>query len=299
MKQPVLLLLIAISTVHAKVLIFTYAFNRPDFIEIQHITFEHLLEDEYEFVVFSDASNANNAHAIKNTCERLGIKHVRIPQEIHSKPYLERWPGENHQAPAIRNVNAVMYSLHNCGFKHDDILVLFDSDLFLVKKLSIRKLMYEHDIAAAQLTNKHVQYLWHGLCCLNLKKLPNINTLSLNCGRVNNKPIDAGGHSYYYLRDNPAVPVLYFNYFHVNHFRCQSCTQKEMAICTHNTELLKSKDFDNPLIEFLQNAHNVDFYHNASFLHYRGGTNWNGMNTQYHNRKTTAFKKFINAAIAS
>ena len=125
----------SIMITYPKVLIFTYAYNRPDFIELQHKTLKNFVEDDYEFVVFSDARSANNVNAIKSTCDRIGIKHVRIPQDIHSKPYLQRWPGENYQAPAVRNVNAVMYSLNTIGFDHDDILVLLDSNVFYLKKI--------------------------------------------------------------------------------------------------------------------------------------------------------------------
>jgi len=282
-----------------KVLIFTYAFNRPDFIEVQHNTLEALLEDEYELVVFSDAKSKGNAQSIKDTCERLGIKHIPIPQDIHKRAYLERWPGERLDAPAVRNVNAVMYSLYNYGFDHDDILVLFDSDLFLIKPLSFRKILQDYDIAAMQIGNGYVTYLWHGLCCLNMKTLPNIRTLNFNCGKIDGKPIDAGGHSYFYLRDNPDIKVHFFNYFHTVHFRCPSCATNDSLICNHNLDLLQSKGFDNIMIDFLQNAHNVECFHDASFLHYRGGTNWNHRTAGYHQRKTAAFKKLIAHALST
>ena len=46
------------TSLHAKVLIYTYAYNRPDFIEIQHKTFQKFLKDDYEFVVFDDGDSA-------------------------------------------------------------------------------------------------------------------------------------------------------------------------------------------------------------------------------------------------
>ena len=43
-----------------KVLIFTFAYNHPDFIELQHQLFQKFLKDEYEFVVFDDSKKQNN-----------------------------------------------------------------------------------------------------------------------------------------------------------------------------------------------------------------------------------------------
>ena len=39
----------------SKVLIITHAYNRPEFIPLQDITFKKFLKDDYEFVVFNDA----------------------------------------------------------------------------------------------------------------------------------------------------------------------------------------------------------------------------------------------------
>ena len=108
MKKIIALMLFTSLNIYAHVLIFTHAYNRPDFIEIQHKIFQAFLEDDYEFVVFSDAPDENMARQIKQMCDKYNIECIRIPPEIHTRPYLPRWPGENNHAPAVRNVNAVM-----------------------------------------------------------------------------------------------------------------------------------------------------------------------------------------------
>src|SRR5271156_2071886 len=77
---------------HAKILIFTYAFNRPEFIEFQHKTFQKFLKDEYEFIIFSDAKTDSQHKEIESVCFKYDLKCIRIPQEIHDRPYLERTP---------------------------------------------------------------------------------------------------------------------------------------------------------------------------------------------------------------
>ena len=194
----VLFLFLSFS-LQAKVLIFTYAFNRPDFIEYQYKTFNHFICDEYEFVVFNDANNNDMAHRIEEMCRKYSIKHVRIPQYIHDKPYLFRLPRESYHAPAVRNANVVMYSLDIMGFNHDDILVLLDSDIFITKPVSFRNLLSDCDIFGLPQSKKDehlVEYLWIGFCCLNMKNLPNIHTLNFNCGEVAGLRVDAGGYTY-------------------------------------------------------------------------------------------------------
>lgn len=291
------LFLFIFSSLDSKVLIFTHVYNRPDFIELQYLTFKKFLEDEYEFIVFSDACNQHMMYAIKNTCKRLNIKHIPIPQHIHKIPYLKRWPKEKFNAPAVRNVNAVMYSLNTLGFEHDDILVLLDSDVFFLKKISIKELLKDHDIVGMRLGNGFITYLWHGLIFLNMKTLPDIKTLDFNCGRVNDKPVDAGGHSYYYLNEHPELVIKYVDYIHTGQLFCKTCKKTNSALCNHNTNSLKEKGFDDALIKLIQSAPNIEFFHQNSIIHYRGGTNWDNKSQRYHQNKIDALSHYIDHII--
>jgi hypothetical protein len=283
----------------AKVLIITHSYNRPDFIEMQDKTFKKFLTDDYDFVVFNDARDQNMAKQINDMCIQCNIRCIRIPQGIHDQPYLPRLPDEDYHHPTVRNVNVVQYSLNLIGFDHDDIVVLLDSDLFLVKKLSVREFLKDFDIGGMQLSNGHVDYLWHGLAFLDMRTLPNKRSLNFNCGRVRGRPIDAGGHSYYYLKDNPSLKVSYVNYHYSRSLYCSSCRETEESICLHNTNELKELGFDDHQIRFLQTVSNIEFFHNNSFMHYRGGTNWTNHSKKYHQHKTAALHTYMNAILNS
>lgn len=281
-----------------KVLIFTYAFNRPSFIEIQHKTFQLFVKDEYEFVVFNDANNEMMAQTIEQVCQQLGIRHVRIPQSIHDEPYLPRLSRESWHAPAVRNANVVMYSLNNVGFDHDDILVLLDSDIFAVKPVSFRELMRECDILGlpqARTKNDSISYLWIGFCCLNMKHLPNIRTLNFNCGEIDGSPVDAGGYSHYYLKNNPSVRKKWVSHLYSKDFACDDCRQGAGGLCKHNSESLRSygKDMQQYHIDFIQHADDIEFFEDLTFVHYRSGSNWNNKSPLYIQHKTKAFHIFI------
>jgi glycosyltransferase involved in cell wall biosynthesis len=293
-KKYVLLSLLALfSSVQAQVLVFAYAYNRPDFIEIQHRTLQKFFLDDYELVVFNDARDHNLKEQIEAICAKLAIRCIRIPQEIHDQPYLPRLPVEGNHDPAVRNCNVVQYSLNTLGFDHDDIIILLDSDLFLVKPFSVREFLHNYDLGGFKPFWTEVEYLWIGLVFLDMRTLPNKRTLTFNCWRADGHSVDAGGQSYYYLKNNPGIRPHYINHYYSEDWHCDSCVQTNQPLCTHNTQALTSARFDNNHIRFLQTANRVEFYHNSTFLHYRSGSNWDHKSASYHNMKTQALTTYI------
>ena len=281
----------------SKVLILTFAHNKPDFIEIQHLTFNKFLTDDYEFVVFNDANESNIKRDIEAICCKYDIKCIPIPQEIHTYSYLPHEPGESLNHPTVRNVTVVQYALDTLGFAHNDILVLLDSDLFLTKQFSFRQFLKGYDLGGMCLGNGNVTYLWHGLAILDMSKLPDKETLTFNCGRVNNIPIDAGGHSYYFISKHPELKIHWIeNYSHSSHFYCQKCKITNINndfVCKHNDDIIKQRGFNDNDIQLLKTAPNIEIYQNFTFVHYRAGTNWENRPCDYHKVKMAALKAYI------
>lgn len=277
----------------AEVLIFSYAYNRPDFIEIQYKTLQKFFLDDYRLIVFNDAPGEDMAQKIFNVCAHYNIQCIRIPQEIHTQPYLPRLPRENCQHPTCRNCNVVQYSLNNVGFDHDDIVMLLDSDMFLIKPFSVREFLNGYDLGGFKPFWAEFEYLWIGLVFLDMKTLPNKRTLTFNCGEIDGIPVDAGGHSHFYLKNNPEANLHVLDHFYSEDLHCASCKHTDQPVCTHNTEMLRSVGLDTDFIDFIQAANRVEFYHHASFLHYRSGTNWNHQSAHYHQMKTDALNRYI------
>jgi len=287
---------------YAKVLIFTYAYNRPDFVEIQHKTFQKFVEDEYEFVVFNDAVDSSIYNQIHAVCARCGIRCIDIPQTIHNQPYLPREPEESYHAPAVRNANVVQYSLNTLGFAHDDTVMLIDGDMFLVKKFNISQYMASYDLAGLKCVNQDVDYIWIGLAFLNMATMPNKTTINFNCGRVGRVGVDAGGHTHDYLVSNPQARVRYFDNCYINCYGGHTITSRyhNMQDKPYNTKLLRRLGFDPIAIELIEaGAHRIEFLLENKFFHYRSGTNWNGQSSKYHEAKTKLFTRFIEKTLAA
>jgi hypothetical protein len=282
-----------------KVLIISHHHNRPDFIEIQYKTFKKFMIDEYEFIVFNDARNHQMHEQIKETCDCYDIECIDIPQEIHSRPYLQRQAHDDYNHYSARAANVLQYSLDVRGFDHNDIVMVIDSDMFLIEKFSAIHHLNAHDLAGVSHSRKNgsqkIDYIWNGLLFFNMATLPNKRTLNFNCGWVEGILTDTGGYTYYYFQQNPHVrfkPIEGFVY--LKNFWCKECFHNAQAtVCPHNKS--KMHNFSDALIDLaIQDRHSIMeiFLHNT-FLHYRAGGNWDNQTPEYHQKKTQLLNTFI------
>lgn len=266
---------------YSNILLMTHAYNRPDFIEIQDKTFKKFLKDDYEFVVFNDAPGEPMARAIESTCQSLGLRCIRIPQSIHTKPYLPKGPGEDGNHSCKRCAHVVQYSLDILGVDHDDLVAIIDSDMFLIKPFSIRHYMQDIQLAGVPQSRDNgvsrVEYFWNGLVFFDMPALPDKKSINFNCGRVEGIGTDVGGYTFYYLQNHP-------------HLRRKNID----GLYTHDIKELKNVFFTQEMIWLIdQSPDNIEFFVHGTFLHYRGGTNWNGKSPEYHQQKTNILQNFI------
>lgn len=290
----------------ADVLIFTYAYNRPDFIEQQHRTFQKFLQDDYTFVVFNDARDSSMADQIEAECDRFGIQCVRIPQEIHDRPYLHREPGVPYHNPNVRHVNCIQYSLNEMGFDHDGILILIDSDMFLTRPINMAQVMKDHDIISHMKGTKdrsgnECVYLWPGLCFLHMGRLPNKKDINFNCGIINGGSFDSGGYTYLYLKNNPSIrseqipKICSYHVFCPDRFApAHMLRQMPNVPEAQKPDKYRQMGFNDKEIKFLlQKPDSIEFYFDNHFLHYRAGTNYDGQPGSYEYCKTQIINQFI------
>ena len=303
MYRVVLFILIYSQICYSKVLIFTYAYNRPDFIETQYKTFKKFLLDEYEFIVFNDAIKVDMIKKINTMCKKYNIRCVRIPQAIHNMPYLDKSPKNHNLARfhfcSVRNCNVVQYSLDILGVDHDDIVALFDSDIFLIKEFSISQFLHNHKLAGPMVPCsqtfwphdcakfhpdiKPFEYIWIGLVFLDMSQITNKTAINFNCGFVhNNIKVDAGGYTYYLFKSSGVTPKN-ISRISLGTLLCDACKgiSNPQSSCTHNTDTLKEIGLTDRTIQLAQampllNAKEgryIEFLLYGTLIHYRGGTN--------------------------
>lgn len=264
-----------ITAITDKILIITHAFNRPDFIKYQAKTFKAFLQDRYQFVVFNDAQDPAMSLQIQETCKKLKILCVDIPQQIH----------HNVNMYSKRVSNAIEYSLKKAGFDHDGIVFIIDSDMFLIKTLNIKNFLGDYEIYGNHQCRENIVYPWNGLLFMNMATLPNKRTMSFCCSPINGISLDTGGHLYYYLTNNPSIRVKFYGDTQINQM-------------PKNYTELQQLGFDDITCNFIINSdpndtHCMQFHADDHFLHYRAGGNWMHKDPDYHAKKSAYLFKYL------
>lgn len=262
-----------------KILIITHAFNRPDFIEYQAKTFKKFLRDEYEFMVFNDAKDDAISYEIKKICDQLNIVCIDIPQSIQ----------KNVQWASKRTSNSIEYSLHHTGFNHDGIVLIIDSDMFLIKPLNIKEFLEDHDLYGNRQCNGEIFYLWNGLLVMNMATLPNKRTMSFCPRPIQGKSLDTGGHLYYYLTKNPSIRLKIYGDTHINALPKDYAALKDLGFDDLTSNFIINSDHDD--------THCMQFHADNHFLHYRAGGNWMHKDNEYHAKKSAYLFAYLDAIV--
>lgn len=273
------------QAIESKILIITHAYNRPDFIALQDVTFKTFLKDDYEFVVFNDARDQALRKEIFKVCKALNLRCIAIPQEIHDRPYLKRLPHEDFNHSCCRCANVVQYSLNELGFFHDDIVAIVDSDLFLIKPFSIRKYLEGYALAGLNQQREHVNYLWNGLVFFDMPNLPDKQTIDFNCGAVEGVSIDVGGHTYHYLKKHKDVKVRYINEYYPHKLNKEPIEKLSDFGITEKTMKFVTVGFDRSALLL-----------DSTFFHYQSAA-WDNRGPKYHNEKTAMLQECIKQAL--
>ena len=322
-----LIFIIATFSSSAKILLITHSFNRPDFIPIQNKTFKKFLLDDFELVVFNDASDDNISNKIEDACSQEGLRCIRIPQELHAVPY-KNFPGQLPQGTSARHMIGIEYSLELIGYDFDGIVVLIDSDMFLIRPFSIEKYMGDAHIASfIRNTERSFDFFWPGLTFIRMNKIPNKKELIFDGGYINGRPLDTGGFSLLYINKYKhmltikPIDILYgYKLFcpyirvpqHLSNYSPPSNANNHLPIydrvvadfnliankslCGQDQQatILSEAGFsENEKNFLLQKPDTIDFFLNKTFLHYQMASNWIGMKESYFQEKNKTFFNFI------
>ena len=276
------------DNLNAKVLILTHAYNRPEFIPLQHDTFKKFLKDDYEFIVFNDAPTSRLFYQIHLTCLRLGVKSITVPQKIHSLPYLPRLDGRG--GPSAECADTIQYMLDTLGFDHSGIVVIIDSDMFLIREFCVEDFLSQYEIAChPQYRNGNhgiVTYLLPNLMFFNMEQLPEKRSFNVNLATVDGVMLDTGGFTHYYLTANPDLKW----------FKTDCVTRPFDEYSSHLDPRIIQYFKSNPRLHSLmvEMKYDYEFYVDYAFLHFRAGSNWYQMDASKMNDKTRLLLEAMN-----
>lgn len=294
---------------HAKILIMTSAYNRPDFIRLQAKSFEKFMLDDYEFVVFNDAADSNFERQIQEVCDDTGTRCIRVPQaEVH-KNYMEGiayfgeafnfLPGRPYRVN-FREGAVIQFAFEKIGFDHNDIVVQIDSDIFLMRPLSIRTFMDDNAVYAYWWTVNGNRYPQPEMFMLNIPKLPNVRAMNFHSGFIGTQWVDLIGFSHFYMQCNPTLKKRTQQRDFVKYLA--RLTDQEILDKGYRPLDLK---FIREYIE-LMNKHGISLQDDLTqifdlcFLNYCHGSNWHGGNTAiYTELKTEWLRCYLEDAIST
>lgn len=249
--------------------IFTFAFNRPDILELQYNTFKKHCKNDFEFIVIHDSRNYEYVNEFANICQRNNIKYFH-----HSSPFGKQ-SSEYHGA-------ALQWTYDNIvsNYYPDDIIAFFDHDLFLVDDIDIFEYMQDCDILALyQEKEKGVTYAWSGFCVFKNRSLIGKDFDFLpkypeELPEEIRQPLDTGGGTYKLFADE--------------------------SIVTKNCKLERIRDYngfklmDNPITL----GFDCEFMCDNKFLHYRNASNWHTCYNVVDSEKTDMLFKIFNNVTA-
>lgn len=254
--------------------IFTFAAHRPDFIGLQLHSFRKYLRDDFEFVVFNNARFDNRGasyEAVRQACEREGVRSIDIEKD---SAVLDKCQSTESSCTIFDGLGQYFNANVACAYplcwawehvisKEQQPIAVFDSDLFMVQPISLLEALRGYDICGIPQHRPSpdggvIKYLWNAFFMVNLPSIPEPKNLNWYCGQVHGVPVDVGGQTSQYLNAHPEVRV---------------------------SELLSHHSL----------AENIDEFYvgGSTLLHYRSGSNWNNMTSDYHQEKTKWLKRRI------
>lgn len=299
-----LLYLMLASQLLPKIRLFTFHYNHPDFLEIQYRLLQKFLieKDDFELIVFSDATDQLMKMRIEETCTRLHVQCVNFPQKLHND--FDNYPPDILKRMAetkmdcsngsIRHSQLVQFALTHFGYQHNDIIGIMEGDVFLVKNFSIRQTLRDFDIVGGMQTDrigKNLKYIWIGLAFFKLNTLPKKEMFNFNISWIDNAFLDAGGNTYNYLKNNPTVTTKMHKGIQVK----ELANLEKATLIPLNLSLAELEFLHNMKKYYQSNKEYfppVEYYMNNCFIHY----GWSRLTNSSH-PKSKVFKEFFDALL--
>jgi hypothetical protein len=247
--------------------ILTAVVNNPIFIEIQFYTLQKYFKGDYEFIVFNDAKDfpdftnggdINLKSQIKETCRRLNIECIDIPNLGH----------QHIKDPSTRTADSMNYILHYQK-EHPDQYLVIDSDMFLIDDFDISKYSsYSCALLHQSRLDNKIHYCWNGIYYFDTTRMKQMELLNWDCS----PHCDTGGMMQEWLGKQRLENGEYSDdiYF-MKHLSSGRWTLRDLPVSLQeNTKLVDFLKTD-PRNEKEQVF--CELYDNV-FLHYRCGGNW-------------------------
>jgi len=220
-----------------KVKIFTLVDQRPDFIELQYKSLKkYIKDDDWEYIVLNNAIRSYDKvrkgtppevgernKLIENICESLDIQNIQI--ELEGKFQVTNGNTNFQHQTYIDGVTATSYALNWAWDKYlseiydDCIVIIIDSDMFLINDINFNTLMDGYNIAFIPQyrgSNQEVFYPWNGIVVAKPNEIINAKEVDWDLGTILGHKTDIGGYSHHYLEKyKDQLSILYLEFWNI------------------------------------------------------------------------------------
>jgi hypothetical protein len=245
--------------------IYTIADKSPQFIGWQVKSFKDHLKDDYEFIVMNNSSSLDLDEAIQGECLAAGVKWINVENKDFSHPCFAC------SAPVQEIIDKYISQDREC------ISAIIDSDLFLMRSFSFEGCLGNYDIAglsqARDAGTEIIEYIWNAFMIIS-PTAPNITKLKMWPGTLNHAHSDVGACSYFY-----------FLYNDVKWKKLPST-----GIITEHPQVMEL------IPERVRNEYDLSYQMEVlegSWIHLRGGSNWNYQPKELYDNKQNFIKKLV------
>ncbi|WP_207477536.1 hypothetical protein [Arenibaculum pallidiluteum] len=163
----------------------------------------------------------------------------------------------------------------------NDVSVIIDSDMFLLKGWSFSEFLGDFHLAALRQRRRHVRYIWNGLVVMRPAAIPGLNEMNWHGGYVDAVPVDVGGNLFHWM--NKYADRLRFK--HIYDSGAIEARADNLFLLPEEVRPLYRDEF---CIQILEGA----------VVHYRKGSNYNQMGNDYHVQKSRFFENLINGCVS-
>lgn len=256
-----------------KVSIFSFAVNDKFPIDTQYRYFQRYLKDDFEFILFNDASDPQISKNIETITSYNKITCVKVPQHIHKI-----------QNPSECYASTLNWAVHSYAKDNGcEVIVLIHSDVFPICNVSILDILGNNCVASTMefriIDGQGVNYFYPAFTIVNMKLLKNIHELDFGL----DSGLDVGGKTKEFIKTN-ADSVKF--------------------VANHQTSyFLGTLTESDPMSEYFKTDLSICRQHGLSagwiadgFYHYMAGSQWNATNPSFaegHKKRMDLFLKYF------
>jgi hypothetical protein len=243
-----------------KVSIFAFAVNDKFPIDIMHRQYSKYMKEEFEFILFNDATNQQMEKNINLIASSNNIKCVRVPQSIHPS---------NSQDPSRDYALTLNWAFHEYAIQNNcEIIVLIHTDVFPICNVRVSDIIGEHTVASTTefriLRGEPITHLYPAFTIINVKRFNNVKELDFGL----EEGLDTGGRTRTFIKSHP---------------------QSVKFLANHQSSyFLGTLEANDPMYNYFKDDISICRAHGLSagwiaegFYHYMAGSQWNAGNPTF------------------